>query len=125
MSPRTRLHGELEMAIMNVLWSTDETLTVRDIRDRFEIPTPAITTLTTVVERLRAKDWVTVTEMPRAKAYGATRSREAHTAELMTAALAAADDRSAALLHFAGTLSSPERAALRRAVQLAPPSDDK
>ncbi len=104
------------MAVMDILWDSDEALTAREILAKFDSPMPAITTVTTVVERLRAKGWVSAAETPRAKLYSTTRSREAHTAELMTSALTTTDNRAAALLHFAGTLTDDERAVLRRAV---------
>jgi predicted transcriptional regulator len=104
------------MAIMDILWQSEQALSARQILASFDDPAPAITTVTTVVERLRGKGWVSAVETPRAKLYSTTRSREAHTAELMASALTTTDDRAAALLHFAGSLTDAERAVLRRAV---------
>jgi predicted transcriptional regulator len=121
MAPRLRVHGELEQAIMDILWSSADPLTARQVQASFSERTPAITTVTTVIERLRGKGWVRATEEPRARLYSASRTREEHTAELMSAALTATDDRSAALLHFAGTLSNAERDVLRHAIRHDPP----
>jgi predicted transcriptional regulator len=125
MNLRARMHGELEMAVMDILWETGGALSARQVQALFEVPVPAITTVSTVIERLRTKGWVSAVETPRAKLYSVTRSREAHTAELMANALTTTGDRTAALMHFAGTLTDEERAVLRTAIARDPHRPEK
>lgn len=112
-----RTFGDLEASIMDVVWDEPQPVTVRQIVDRLEATKGvAYTTTITVVERLRAKGWLTRHREGRAFRYAATRSRSEYTARLMSDVLDASDDRSAALLSFAGQLDPRDAVSLRRAL---------
>lgn len=120
MSP-TRNRGELESALMNVLWSSETALTAREIQQRFSTHVPAITTIITVLDRMRLKGSVErESSGGRSHVFRAAHSREDQVASVMADALATASDQSAALMLFAGSLSADDRAFLSRA--LAEPS---
>jgi predicted transcriptional regulator len=112
--------GELEAAIMEQVWAAPGPVTVREIVDRLGGErTPAYTTVQTVTEILHRKGWLTRDKDGRAFRYQATATRAAYTAGLMDEALAKAPDRSAALVHFAGTLDPAEAAELAEALRRA------
>lgn len=123
MSP-TRNRGELESALMDVLWSTDAALTAREIQERFTSHVPAITTIITVLDRMRLKGTVQREATGgRSHVFRAAKSREDQVAAVMADALSTASDQSAALMLFAGALSEDDRAFLSRA--LAKPTKSK
>jgi predicted transcriptional regulator len=114
----SRNRGELEADIMNVLWNSSGPLTAREVQQAFTVNTPAITTIITVLDRLRAKGSV-VREATggRSHIFSASRSRVVEITETMSTALHGADDRTAALLLFAGALSEEDRQFLRAAIE--------
>ncbi|WP_413602562.1 BlaI/MecI/CopY family transcriptional regulator [Curtobacterium sp. Curtsp57] len=115
---RQRPRGQLEQAVLDALWSADDSgLTARQVLDAFPEPRPALTTVLTVLDRLGRKG--TVERQQHAEApltFRATHSREEQTASLMSTALAAASDREAALLQFTGSLASDDLDVIRRAL---------
>jgi predicted transcriptional regulator len=113
---RQRPRGELEAAIMDVLWDADEPVTAKDVVSRIPDPRPALTTVLTVLDRLGQKGLVVRFDEARALTFAPARSRTDHAASLMSGALAATKDREAALLRFAGTLDGDDLTALRRAL---------
>jgi predicted transcriptional regulator len=113
----SRNRGELESAIMDILWSSSSPLTAKEVQAKFTDNVPAITTLITVLDRMCAKGHVTKASTGgRSQVFSATTSRVDHVTHVMTSALNSADDHVAALLHFAGTLSDDDRAFLRKAI---------
>lgn len=108
--------GETEAAIMDVVWSADQPLTVRDIMDAVNATRRrrklAYTTVLTVVTNLADKDLLVRDAQTRAFRYHAAISRDEFTASRMAQALAETTDRTAALLQFSAQLSDEERAAL-------------
>lgn len=113
----SRNRGELESQIMNILWDSAEPLTAKEVQSRFTVQVPAITTLITVLDRLRTKGTVNrASTGGRSHIFSAARSRVDDIAESMASALSTAPDQSAALLLFAGTLSDDDRIMLRRAL---------
>ena len=116
----SRNRGELEADLMNVLWNASGPLTAREVQDSFTVKVPAITTVITVLDRMRAKGSV-VREATggRSHVFSATRSRVLEITETMSTALHGADDRTAALLLFAGALSEEDRQFLRAAIEPA------
>jgi predicted transcriptional regulator len=114
-----RQRGELESFVVNQLWDSPDGLTCSELCARFDEPTPALTTIATVLERLRSKG-----EVRRAKSdargykYFATDGRVAVLTNEMTAALARGNDRASVLLNFAGVLTDADREILRRALEL-------
>lgn len=110
--------GELESAIMNVLWSADVPLSVRDVMGGLTDREPAYTTVMTVLDRL-AKKGMALRELDgRAWRYTAATSREAMTATMMRTSLSSLQgpQRKAALLHFLDEASPEEIADLRSAL---------
>lgn len=112
-----RQRGELESAVLNSLWDSPAGLTGSEIISRFDEPRPALTTIATVLERLRAKGDVRREKNDgRGFRYFASEERVATLANEMTSALTRADDRALTLLNFAGALTEEDRAILRRAL---------
>jgi predicted transcriptional regulator len=116
--------GELERAVMDVLWSRDDSdgwLTVREVHDQLAgTRHAAYTTVMTVMDRLSKKGLVSQEKAGgRAYRYRAVASRGAMTADLMRDALEefAVGDRRQALVAFVGEASDEERAALREALE--------
>jgi predicted transcriptional regulator len=109
--------GELERAVMNVLWDAPGPLTVAALAGRLPNPDLAATTVLTVLSRLEAKGFVLRARVGRAAEFSPTESREAHVAQTMRAVLADAADPSAALAHFVGNASAEEADALRGALR--------
>ncbi|WP_299572045.1 BlaI/MecI/CopY family transcriptional regulator [uncultured Williamsia sp.] len=112
--------GDLERAVMDNLWSSDEALTVRQVHAALsENRDLAYTTVMTVLQRLAKKNLVTQIRDDRAHRYSPTHPREDLVASLMVDALSEADEstsRHAALVSFVGRVGADEAAALRRAL---------
>jgi predicted transcriptional regulator len=103
---------------MDVLWdSPEDPMSGRDVAD--SLPDRAYTTVLTVLERLRRKDFVSRTTQGRVHFFRAVETREAHVAELMIDAMGAAGNRNAALARFAESVSPQEAQVLRQALQAA------
>jgi predicted transcriptional regulator len=115
MTRMTRL-GDLERAVMETLWDAPEPLTGRQVADALASRGLAYTTVLTVLTRLEKKHLVRRDASARAHSYVPVASREDHVAELMQQALGQADDRAAALQHFARSMTPEEAAALRKAL---------
>jgi predicted transcriptional regulator len=112
-----REFGELEAAVMQVVWSHDEPVTVRAIAEQLNETRPlAYTTVSTIVERLRAKGVLTRVWVGRSFQYAAVRSADAHTAQLLGEALRSAASPSAVFMHFAEQLDHDDAVALRAAL---------
>jgi predicted transcriptional regulator len=112
--------GELEAAIMEVVWSADKAITVREIRDRLaRDPAPAYNTVLTVTEILYRKSWLAREKHGKAFRYWPAANRDDYTARLMDEALDAAEDRTAALVHFMETMTPEEMTEVRRALDAA------
>ncbi len=108
--------GELERAIMDVLWAADKPLTAREIADGLLHRELAKTTVLTVLSRLEDKGQVTRCRDAWAHTYRPTASRAEYVAQLMHEALGSTDDRTAALARFAGQVSADEARALQAAL---------
>ncbi|WP_305095138.1 BlaI/MecI/CopY family transcriptional regulator [Prescottella sp. R16] len=112
--------GDLESAVMNVLWNLDDPARVRDVMDRLEPPRPlAYTTVMTVLDNLHTKGMVSRERVGRAYRYRAARSREETAAELVRQVLDASGDAEQVMLHFASSASDDESRILRRAARRA------
>ncbi|HEY7011140.1 MAG TPA: BlaI/MecI/CopY family transcriptional regulator [Streptosporangiaceae bacterium] len=118
--------GELERAIMDVLWESRDPLTVRQVSGKLIERDLAHTTVMTVLDRLAKKGFARRERDGRAWRYRAAATREAYVTELMLNALEQTGDRQAALARFARSVSETEAAALRRALEAlgqGPPRD--
>ena len=111
----TRL-GDLERAVMQSVWDAPEPVTGRQVAALLEERGLAYTTVLTVLTRLERKGLLARDARARAHTYTAVASRADHVSELLQQALGQADDREAALQHFARTVSPAEARALRRAL---------
>lgn len=110
--------GDLERAVMDVLWQQGPGVTVRQVHQGLSGRDLAYTTVMTVLDRLAKKDLVTRTREGRAWSYEAAASREELTAASMRTGMESldTDDRRAAMLHFLGDASPDELADLRDAL---------
>ncbi|MFV2017278.1 BlaI/MecI/CopY family transcriptional regulator [Micromonospora sp. LOL_023] len=114
----TRL-GELERAVMDVLWDRDSAtgpVTVRDVAEALQERDLAYTTVMTVLDRLAGKGMVSRERAGRAWQYQPAASREAFIAQLMLDALDLAGSRDAALVRFARSVTGTEAEVLRAAL---------
>ncbi|GAA1970353.1 BlaI/MecI/CopY family transcriptional regulator [Kitasatospora viridis] len=116
--------GELENAVMTRVWEWNRPVTVRevllDLRSDREI---AYTTVMTVLDKLYRKGWLRRERDGRAYRYAPVATREAYTAALMHEAWATSDNPAAALVHFFGMMSAPQREALADALRVAGPQE--
>lgn len=111
--------GELEHAIMDVLWSAPDPLTAREARDALAARDLAATTVLTVLSRLEDKGLVARDRSERAHRYRPTDARDVHVAALMRQALDSAPDSDAALARFADAVTDDEAEALAGALDEA------
>lgn len=118
--------GDLEAAIMDVLWAVDDPLPVRDVVSRLrEDRELAYTTVQTVMDILYRKGWVDRELKRRAYVYWAKSSREDYVAGLMSDALDVSSDRTAALARFVERMDRAEIAELRALLDAAKSADAK
>ncbi|MHC6594654.1 BlaI/MecI/CopY family transcriptional regulator [Arthrobacter sp. C152] len=118
--------GELERAVMDLLWAAQEAATANTLRDQLartsaaqggsghEGKELAVTTVLTVLSRLEKKGLVERERGTRPHRYQAVSSRADHTAELMHEVLGSAPDREAVLARFIGSVSEGEAETLRK-----------
>jgi predicted transcriptional regulator len=111
----TRL-GDLERAAMEVVWEAGPS-TARQVAERLADRGLAYTTWLTVLSRLEGKGLLRRDRQGRAHTYTAVASREDHISVLMQSALGQAEDREAALQHFARSVTPAEAEALRQALE--------
>jgi predicted transcriptional regulator len=111
--------GELERAVMEVLWDRGEPCLVREVARALSERDLAYTTVMTVLDRLEKKGVVRRRRDGRAWLYETTSTREEYIARLMLDALDLTGDRSAALTHFAMSVSRPEGEVLSKALRRA------
>lgn len=117
--------GELERAVMDVLWDRGEPAVVRDVVRALADREPAYTTVMTVLDRLARKGFARREMAGRAWRYSPSASREEYVSRLMLDALSQAGDRSAALVQFAQSVSSTEAELLGQALADAEREDDR
>lgn len=107
--------GELEAAVMDVLWEAGEPQSVRAVLGRLnETRDLAYTTVMTVLTNLHRKGWVDRELHDRAYLYRARRTRDQAISDALRAVLDASGDPESALLHFARGLSTEESDIVRR-----------
>ncbi|QDQ96989.1 BlaI/MecI/CopY family transcriptional regulator [Tomitella fengzijianii] len=112
--------GELESAVMQVLWASTEPLRVRQVLERLDAPrTHAYTTVMTVLDNLHGKGMADRTRDGRAFLYRAAKSRPQYGAEMLREVLSSSGDPENVLLHFAQSATDEESAFLRSALRKA------
>ncbi|UQA97186.1 BlaI/MecI/CopY family transcriptional regulator [Streptomyces halobius] len=111
--------GELEQAIMDVVWDTDAPLTVREVLESLNRDRPqelAYNTVQTVMEILHRKGWLSRAKDGRAFRYQATKDREEYAASLIDQVWATGADRTATLVRLFDELDEAEVNELRAAL---------
>lgn len=109
--------GELENAVMELVWSSRDAVTVRQVLEALAAERPlAYTTVQTVMDRLARKGLLLRRPEGKANAYHPARSREDHAASAMQEVLHGAVDTQAALLHFVELMDQEQEQALRAAL---------
>lgn len=112
-----REFGELESAIMDVVWAGDRAYMVREVRERLSYNRPvAYTTVMTVMNILHGKGVLSREKHGRAWRYWPVESREEHDARLMAEVLRSGGDEHVTMLRFVERVSDEEMASLRNAV---------
>lgn len=110
-----RAFGELEERIMEILWSYDGPVTVRQAHAELNEEAPlAYTTVMTVLDRLWRKKMVRRKMVGKAYEYAPVQSQAEYTASLMHDLLSRTRDRSNALAHFVRGMKKRDEEELRR-----------
>jgi predicted transcriptional regulator len=112
-----REFGQLEKAIMDVIWSQERPLVVREVRERLHYPRPvAYTTVMTVLTILHGKGVLRREKHGRAWRYWPEEQRAEHDARLMTEILRSGSHQRLTLEEFVGRLGAEELDAIRSVV---------
>jgi predicted transcriptional regulator len=112
-----REFGELESAIMDVVWASDRAFLVREVRERLSYNRPlAYTTVMTVMNILYGKGVLCREKQGRAWRYWPAESREEHDARLMAEVLRSGGNQHITMMRFVERVSDEERESLRSAV---------
>ncbi len=111
--------GELESAIMDVLWSTNDAFKVRDVLERINTRRRqlAYTTVMSVLDNLHRKQWVQRELDGKAFRYWPAMSREEAASRALRNILDTSGDAEAVLIHFAESISAEEKEALRKGMR--------
>jgi predicted transcriptional regulator len=106
--------GDLESAIMTVLWDGDEAVKVREVLDNLDTGRQlAYTTVMTVLDNLYRKGWVRRELDGKAYRYEPAVSRQEAAARALREVLDSSGDPEAVLMHFATTVTDREVEVLR------------
>jgi predicted transcriptional regulator len=96
-----REFGDLEAAIMSVMWAAEGPYVVREVRERLEYGRPvAYTTVMTVMNILHRKGVLHRAKRGRAWQYWPVERREDHDARLMTEVLRSGGDEGVIIRRF-------------------------
>jgi predicted transcriptional regulator len=110
--------GELETAVMTVLWHAGEPLKVRGVLERLDTGRNlAYTTVMTVLDNLHRKQWVNRVRDGKAYRYEPALSQEQAVARSLRTVLDTSDNPEEALMHFVATVSDEETEILRAALR--------
>lgn len=116
-----REFGQLESAVMDVIWAEDQPCVVREVRERLRYNRPlAYTTVMTVLTILHGKGVLRREKHGRAWRYWPAERREEHDARLMTEILRSGGDSRVTLRRFLDRMSDEDLTAIRNAVELRP-----
>ena len=104
-----REFGELEMAIMDVMWAGDGPYVVREVRERLRYGRPvAYTTVMTVMNILHRKGVLQRDKLGRAWQYWPVEEREDHDARLMAEVLHSGGDQDVTMRRFLDRVNDDE-----------------
>jgi len=113
-----REFGELESAIMDVMWAADRPYVVREVRERMRYDrSVAYTTVMTVMGILFRKGVLKREKVGRAWRYWPAESREEHDARLMVEVWQSGGDRFVTMRRFLESVGDEGLASLRQAMQ--------
>ncbi|RRO18013.1 BlaI/MecI/CopY family transcriptional regulator [Saccharopolyspora rhizosphaerae] len=113
-----RCLGELETAVMEVLWAVGESAKVREVLDRLDTGRSlAYTTVLTVLDNLHRKGWVQREREGRAYRYRPVLTREEAAAQMLHHVLDVSGTPEVVLTHFVGTVSDEHAEVLRIALR--------
>ena len=115
--------GSLESAVMEFLWHEPKARSIRDVVDGLSDRKHAYTTIATVLENLRRKQWVRRELVGRIWFYEPEISASENAAMLMTDAFSTSDSPRATLLKFVDEIGEHEAQLLREL--LAGPAAEK
>jgi predicted transcriptional regulator len=114
---KVREFGELESAIMDVMWAGDQPYVVREVRERMCYGRAvAYTTVMTVMNILHGKGVLCREKHGRAWRYWPTEAREEHDARLMAEVLRSGGDEGVTMRRFLERVSDQEMESLLNAV---------
>ena len=112
-----REFGELETAIMDVMWDGDKPYVVREVRERMRYRRPvAYTTVMTVMNILHGKGVLCREKHGRAWRYWPTETREEHDARLMAEVLRSGGNEGVTMRRFLERVMDEEMESLLNAV---------
>jgi predicted transcriptional regulator len=115
-----REFGQLERAIMDVIWAGDRPYLVREVRERLRYGRPvAYTTVMTVMTILHGKGVLRREKQGRAWRYWPAEAREEHDARLMTEILRSGGNHRVTLLNLVQRVTDEEMQSLLRAIDAA------
>ncbi|MFC5288448.1 BlaI/MecI/CopY family transcriptional regulator [Actinokineospora guangxiensis] len=119
--------GELEAAVMDVLWSAPGTRTVREVLTELSSSRKlAYTTVMTVLDNLHRKGRVTREMDQRAYRYAPATSREEAVARALRELIDSSGDPRSVLMHFVRSASPDESDTIREALDgVDHPSDER
>jgi predicted transcriptional regulator len=113
-----REFGQLEGAIMDVIWSQDRPLLVREVRERLHYSRPvAYTTVMTVMTILHGKGVLRREKYGRAWRYWPAEQREEHDARLMAEILRSGGNHRLTLSAFLSAVSAEELDTIKHVVE--------
>lgn len=124
MTEQRRPHGGLKARIVDLLWQNGKGLTAKELQARFgdDGQIPALSTILTVLERLRKSgDVIRVPGDAGEYLYSPTPAEADEAVESMLGALMKSSDRTDVLLGFAGSLDADDLETLRKAIDRAGP----
>ncbi len=108
-----REFGDLEMAIMEVMWASDGPHVVREVRERLRYARPvAYTTVMTVMDILHRKGMLNCDKLGRAWQYWPVEAREDHDARLMAEVLRSGGDQDVTMRRFLERVNDDEMRSL-------------
>jgi len=114
---QVREFGELEMAIMDVMWAAESPCVVREVRERLRYDRPvAYTTVMTVMDILYRKGVLQRAKDGRAWQYWPVEQREEHDARVMTEVLRSGGNEDLTMRRFVERVSDNEMERLRNAM---------
>jgi predicted transcriptional regulator len=112
------MQGELESAVLDVLWNSPGALTSNQVLDALgKEPALALTTVLTVLGRLQDKGLVTREVSGRVGLFKATETRDEHVAKLLLSVLSSSQNPTLAIAHFAKGLSDDALTALKKTLE--------